>query len=91
MNDPLYPPVSDHIERALEAVCATLITLEVIRTSMPEDARVKLHILHAINSSRRAIAELRTAGAPGVREMLPRGFVLADGDLSEPPSAHARR
>jgi hypothetical protein len=76
----MSPPTPDHVQAALEASCAALITFESLRTlgaNPTIDLRgVQEHTTQAIESLRLAIAQLRLAkgGEPGVLTM---GFVVA--------------
>jgi hypothetical protein len=81
MNRLLPPPVSDHLDLALEALCATLITLEVIKASAPRDDPLRTHAARATQSLRRAAAELRLASAAGAPQRLHEGFILPGDDL----------
>ncbi|MGB0091238.1 MAG: hypothetical protein WBP81_01665, partial [Solirubrobacteraceae bacterium] len=66
-----------HIQRALEASCGALITLESIRARVGDGATEDLcrPIQQAIESLRQSIAELRSATDDGSRK-LPGEFVL---------------
>ena len=70
-----FPP-ADYVEVALEASCAALMALDLVRRSAPDDERMIGRISIAIAALRHAIAELRErreAGDGGA----PRGFVCA--------------
>lgn len=70
--------VADYVELALDAGCAALVALDLVRRSAPDDERVNGRISLAIAALRRAIADLqeqRAAGGGGA----PIGFVCAGG------------
>ncbi len=71
---------ADHIQRALEATCGTLVALEALELGLSsitcpgEDPRSAVQL--AIDSLRLAISELRTARAPAASPAS-LGFVLS--------------
>lgn len=73
-------PALDHLEAALEAICATLIALEAAGAGARKGAQdmraVEAQIGDAIGSLREAIAELRKLDDIET-SMLAFGFVLA--------------
>ncbi len=58
MHDPRHLPASDHLYAALEASYDTLICLQMIRALAPDERRVERQVTQAIESLRRAIAEI---------------------------------
>ena len=66
----------DWLEAALEAACATLIALQLLRASAADDAQATRRLTHEIQSVRQAIAALRAAR--GGDAVIGHGFVLDD-------------
>lgn len=75
-----YLPVLDHVEAALEAACAALLTLQSmdVLASNGETDGEREHVADAVLSLRHAINELREAETRG-QSGLALGFVLAGG------------
>jgi hypothetical protein len=73
-----YLPLLDHIEAALEATCAAVMSLESIDilAATADVENVQGHVATAILSLRHAIGELRDAQQRGASG-LALGFVLA--------------
>jgi hypothetical protein len=85
MNNRDHPQTSDHLEAALEASCDTLVTLQLIRSRGGDDVGgAEGHVTRAIRSLRRAIAELRLAGAQDANA-LALGFVANSGSGAGDP------
>jgi hypothetical protein len=61
MNHVWDPPARQHLEAAFEATCDALSVLQVIDARADEQGSTKLQTKQAIESLRRAIADLRAA------------------------------
>ncbi|MBV8946736.1 MAG: hypothetical protein JO286_25550 [Solirubrobacterales bacterium] len=69
-------PALAHLEAALEASCATLVTLEATKTELGDAPVVEARLEDAIASLRQAIAAIRVVQAAEANA-LALGFVLA--------------
>ena len=74
-----YLPALDQIEAALEATCGALVTLESVKSNLPDDSNdpdgMRSHLGLAMASLRHVIEELRLAENNGAYA-LAIGFVL---------------
>jgi hypothetical protein len=85
-----HPPASDYVEAALEASCATLIALQLVRAFAADDPHGTRQTSRAITAIRQAIDELRAMRAAGSGALV-HGFVVGgpsacSGDLGPPIS-----
>ena len=81
MNNLCDPPAREHLEAALEATCDALSVLQAIDAQVDEHGWVKAQTRQAIDSLRRAIADLRAARGT-------EASALALGFVVEPSAQH---
>jgi hypothetical protein len=89
-TEPHDPAFDEQLEAALEASCAALVELQLVRSLAGEDAELVATSTAAIAALRGAIAELRAAQV-GSSHPLSQGFVLGcESESVEPddPAPH---
>jgi hypothetical protein len=86
MNHVWDPPARRHLEDAFEATCDALSVLQVIDARADEQSSMKLQTTQAIESLRRAIADLRAARGTE-QSALALGFVAGVTDARSGVSA----
>lgn len=84
MSDPQDPLLTEHLEAALEASCAALVELQLLRGLTDEGEQIVGPVSCAIAALRGAIGELREAQT-GQSNPLASGFVL-DRETEVPPA-----
>ena len=79
---------ADYVEVALDASCAALMALDLVRTFAADDERVIGRVSLAIAALRHAIADLRERQASGASD-LANGFAAGDRFADEGRQAEA--